>query len=170
MTVLDTIITPKVNPDSYSFSIGKSMMDQSGTTYSSITSSTPTETTLKVPYTITFDLNGGTNSTCSATTNTKKIYPGSQLGKIPTVSANKFGYTQSGMCSDSSCSRGADITATTVPPSSITYYVQWTKTGIWADQISFDDTNLGTSCSDAQCVVKYIADHFKEKRVSINGN
>ena len=166
--ILDTIITPKVNSSS-SISIGKTMMNQSGTTYSSITSSTPTETTLKVPYTITFDLNGGMNSTCSAPTNTKQIYPGNPLGTIPTISVQKFGYTQGGWCSDTE-GNSCGITAETIPPSSITYYIEWTKDGIWADQVGFDDSNLGTGCNDAQCVIKYIANYFKEKRVNVSGN
>ena len=166
MTALDTIITPKVNSSS-SISIGKTMMNQSGTTYSSITSSTPTETTLKVPYTITFDLNGGMNSTCSSIANTKQIYPGNPLATIPIISTQKFGYTQSGWCSDiegNSCG----ITAETIPPSSITYYIQWTKDGVWAENISY--SHSGIDCSDTQCILEYLANNYKEKRVSINGN
>ena len=165
MTALDTIITPKVNSSS-SISIDKTMMNQSGTIYSSIDSSTPTETTLKVPYTITFDLNGGMNSTCSSTANTKQIYPGNPLGTIPTISAQKFGYTQSGWCSDiegNSCG----ITAETIPPSSITYYIQWKK-DVWAENISY--SHSGIDCSDTQCILEYLANNYKEKRVSINGN
>ena len=167
MTAFDTIITPKVNSSS-SISIDKTMMNQSGTIYSSIDSSTPTETTLKVPYTITFDLNGGMNSTCSSTANTKQIYPGNPLGTIPTISAQKFGYTQGGWCSDSSCNNTINLTPETVPSSSITYYIQWTKDGVWAENISY--SHSGIDCSDTQCILEYLANNYKEKRVSINGN
>ena len=169
MTNLDTIITPKVNASS-SLSLPKTFINQSNTTYSSLTSSTPTETTLKIPYTITFDLNGGMNSsvTCTTAPVTKQIYPSNPIGTIPTISANKFGYTQGGWCSDSACNNTINLTAETIPPSSITYYIEWTKTGVWAENISY--SHSGINCNDTQCILEYLANNYKEKRVSINGN
>ena len=165
-TNLTTIITPKVN-SSTSISIGKTMMNSSNTTYSSITSTTPTMTTLKVPYTITFDKNGGVSSSCTSTSLTKQIYPGNALGTTPNATFTKVGYTIGGWQTEAN--GGSQVTSSTIPPSSITYYARWLKSGLFAEDIKNNNTYAGVNCESIQCMIEYFA-QFKEKRVDINGN
>ena len=161
MSAIETIITPKVHSSS-SLSLPVTMIDINNTTYSSITSSMTPMTTLKVPYTITFDLNGGTNTSCINTT--KLIYPGNPLGDIPEITATKVGYTLNGWYTERE--GGTQVTSATVPPSSISYYARWTKSGVWAEDIEYDNSNTGLACESVQCVLDYFS-QFKEKIVEI---
>ena len=161
MSGIQTIVTPKVHSSS-SISLPKTMIDITNTTYSSISSSMAPMTTLKVPYTITFDLNGGTNASCTNTT--KQIYPGNPIGEIPSVTATKVGYSMDGWYTEET--GGTQVTAATIPPSSITYYAGWVKSGVWAEDIEYDNTNTGIQCESVQCVLEYFS-QFKEKKVEI---
>ena len=172
MSNLNTLITPKVNSTT-SITLPKTFMNSSNNTYTSITSSTTTELTLKIPYTITFDSSDGERnvSTCTQTGSitTKQIYPGNSLGTLPTIIAIKTNYIANGWTDEDETQT---ITAETIPIGDTTYYVKWIKQGNWvgSNEISFDDSNSLTNCQDVQCVINYIADNLKERRVSVNGN
>ena len=172
MNSLNTIVTPKVNSTT-SITLPKTYMNSSNNTYTSITSSTITELTLKVPYTITFDSSDGERnaSTCTQTGSitTKQIYPGNPLGTLPTITAIKTNYTPDGWTDEDETHT---ITAETIPTGDTTYYVKWIKQGNWvgSKEVSFDDSNSLTNCSDVQCVINYIADNLKERRVSVSGS
>ena len=167
-TNMTTLITPKVNASS-SISIGKTMLKSDNTTYSSITSTMTPMTTLKVPYTITFDKNGGVSSSCTSTSLTKKIYPGNPLGTIPSATFTKVGYTVDGYQTETN--GGSVVTESTIPPSSITYYAKWIKdaNAVFAEDIKNNETYANVNCESIQCIIEYFA-QFKEKRRTINGN
>ena len=135
------------------------------TTYSRITSTTPTMTTLKVPYTITFSPNGGTNTTC--TNLTKQIYPGNSLGTIPSATFTKVGLTMDGYQTEKD--GGSAVTESTIPPSSVTYYVKWIKNGVFAEDIKNNETYANANCESIQCMLEYFT-QFREKRVDISEN
>ena len=67
-------------------------------------------------YTITFNANGG------STVEARKVNAGDKLGTLPT--STKTGYTLSGW--STAATGGSQVTASTVPAASVTYYAQWT--------------------------------------------
>ncbi len=44
---------------------------------------------------------------------------------------------------------------------SATLYAVWTR--VWAENLSYDNTNTGVNCSDAQCMLDYLATKFNNK-------
>ena len=164
-TNMTTLITPKVNASS-SISIDKTMINSSNTTYSSLTSTMTPITTLKVPYTITFDKNGGVSSSCTSTSLTKQIYPGNPVGTIPSATFTKLGYTIDGWQTEQN--GGSAVTESTIPPSSKTYYAKWVKNGVFAEDIKNNSTYANANCESIQCMLEYFM-QFREKRVDING-
>lgn len=93
MTSLRQLKTPKTYPNSAVIDLPTTLYDISGNAYTSINSSSPTETWLKKEYgiyTITYDLNGGTVSTPNPTSYNVDSSP------ITLNNPTKEGYTFSG--------------------------------------------------------------------------
>lgn len=163
LTELTTLITPKVNA-SLSMAIGKTMVKPNNGTVSNLNSSITPMTVLKEPYVMVFELNGGKNDTsCSVKLN---IYPGNSIGSFP-ADPIRSGYSFGNWYT--SKNGGTQIATSTIPQGSATYYAHWNRTGVWADNIEYDNSNTGINCESVQCVLEYF-EKYKEKRASVNGN
>ena len=165
-TNITTIITPKVNASS-SINLPKEMMTSDNTTYSSITNSMEPITTLKVPYTIMFDFNGGVNSSCVNDSGKRVIYPGTPVGPLPSITITKPGYVMNGWQTEQN--GGSIVTESTVPTSSTTYYVNFVKNGVFANDIKNNNTFSNVNCESVQCLLEYFT-QFREERGDLNEN
>ena len=90
MSSLTSLKTPNIIPSGITINLPTALYDASGNSYSTLTSTSPTNTWLSPQYTITYDLDGGTVSTPNPTTYTK----GSS--SITLNNPTKSGYTFKG--------------------------------------------------------------------------
>ena len=142
MTALRQLKTPKVYPSNLNISLYKTFYDPSNNAYTTLATGNPTQTWIKLPYTVKFNANNGTGSM-----NDQKI----GVDATTTLSTNTFtrtGYTFAGWNTQANGQgtaylNNASVTNLGTYNDEITLYAQWTV----IDYIVTVDANGGSISS-----------------------